>query len=101
MYAGRIVERGTVEQIFAGPAHPYTEGLLASMPRIDRRDDVLYAIRGAPPDPARLPAGCPFHVRCPRATDECRMSLPALEPLWAGRASACHHREEVLRVAHR
>jgi peptide/nickel transport system ATP-binding protein/oligopeptide transport system ATP-binding protein len=101
MYAGRIVERGTVEQIFAGPAHPYTEGLLTSMPRIDRRDGVLYAIPGTPPNPARLPTGCPFHLRCPRATDPCRLSLPPLEPLPAGRASACHHREEVLGAAHR
>jgi oligopeptide/dipeptide ABC transporter ATP-binding protein len=101
MYAGRIVERGTVEQIFAGPGHPYSEGLLASMPRVDRHDDVLYTIPGAPPNPARLPAGCPFHLRCPRATEVCRAVLPALEPLPAGRASACHHREEVLHAAHR
>jgi peptide/nickel transport system ATP-binding protein/oligopeptide transport system ATP-binding protein len=100
MYAGRIVERATVEQIFAGPAHPYTEGLLASMPRIDRRDDELYAIPGSPPNPARLPTGCPFHLRCPRADDGCRAILPALEPLPAGRASACHHREELLHVSH-
>ncbi|OZV75189.1 methionine ABC transporter ATP-binding protein [Micromonospora echinospora] len=96
MYAGRIVERGSVGQIFAGPAHPYTEGLLASMPRVDRRDEVLYAIPGAPPNPARLPTGCPFHLRCPRVTDECRVTLPPLETLPAGRASACHHHEEVL-----
>ncbi|MGA3490323.1 ABC transporter ATP-binding protein [Micromonosporaceae bacterium DT55] len=99
MYAGRIVERGTVEQIFAGPAHPYTEGLLASMPRVDRRDERLYAIPGAPPNPARLPAGCPFHLRCPRATDECRLTLPPLLALPADRASACHHHEEVLGAA--
>ncbi|MGX7672638.1 ABC transporter ATP-binding protein [Plantactinospora sp. DSM 117369] len=98
MYAGRIVERATVQQIFAGPAHPYTEGLLASMPRIDRRDEELYAIPGAPPNPARLPSGCPFHLRCPRADDVCRATLPALEPLPEGRASACHHREELLHV---
>ncbi|MGA3524907.1 ABC transporter ATP-binding protein [Melissospora conviva] len=99
MYAGRIVERGTVEQIFAGPAHPYTEGLLASMPRVDRRDERLYAIPGAPPNPARLPAGCPFHLRCPRATDECRLTLPPLLALPADRFSACHHHEEVLGAA--
>ncbi|NBE79982.1 ABC transporter ATP-binding protein [Micromonospora rubida] len=101
MYAGRLVEQGTVEQIFDGPAHPYTEGLLASMPRVDRRDDVLYAIPGAPPNPARLPAGCPFHLRCPRATDECRTALPLLEALPANRASACHHHEEVLGATRR
>ncbi len=101
MYAGRIVERGTVEQIFTGPAHPYTEGLLASMPRVDRRDETLYAIPGAPPNPARLPAGCPFHLRCPRVTDECRVTLPPLLALPAARASACHHREEVLGATHR
>ncbi|MBO4204858.1 ABC transporter ATP-binding protein [Micromonospora echinofusca] len=101
MYAGRLVERGTVEQIFDGPAHPYTEGLLASMPRVDRRDEQLYAIPGAPPNPARLPTGCPFHLRCHRVTDECRTDLPVLEPLPAGRASACHHRTEVLRATQR
>ncbi|MFI9639098.1 ABC transporter ATP-binding protein [Micromonospora sp. NPDC051925] len=101
MYAGRIVERGTVEQIFDGPAHPYTEGLLASMPRIDRRDEQLYAIPGAPPNPARLPGGCPFHLRCPRLTEECRIVLPPLEPLPRGRASACHHRTEVLHATQR
>ncbi|MER7008203.1 ABC transporter ATP-binding protein [Dactylosporangium sp. NPDC000555] len=101
MYAGRIAERATVEQIFAGPAHPYTEGLLASMPRIDRRDEELYAIPGAPPNPARLPAGCPFHLRCPRADDVCRSTLPPLSPLPSGRASACHHREELLHASHR
>jgi len=101
MYAGRIVERGTVEQIFARPAHPYTEALLASMPRLDRRDDVLYAIPGTPPNPARLPDGCPFHPRCSRAIDECRVSLPTLQPLSAGRASACHYWEEVLSAADR
>ncbi|WP_405431495.1 ABC transporter ATP-binding protein [Micromonospora sp. NBC_00617] len=101
MYAGRIVERGTVEQIFAGPAHPYTEGLLASMPRVDRRDEQLYAIPGVPPNPARLPAGCPFHPRCPRATDECLGTLPPLRALPANRASACHHHEEVLGATQR
>ncbi|WP_328345380.1 ABC transporter ATP-binding protein [Micromonospora sp. NBC_00421] len=101
MYAGRIVERGTVEQIFDGPAHPYTEGLLASMPRIDRRDEQLYAIPGAPPNPARLPGGCPFHLRCLRLTEECRIVLPPLEPLPLGRASACHHRTEVLHATRR
>ncbi|MBL6275079.1 ABC transporter ATP-binding protein [Micromonospora fiedleri] len=101
MYAGRIVERGTVEQIFAGPAHPYTEGLLASMPRVDRRDEQLYAIPGAPPNPARLPTGCPFHLRCPRATDECLVTLPPLHALPAHRASACHHHEEVLGATQR
>jgi oligopeptide/dipeptide ABC transporter ATP-binding protein len=101
MYAGRIVERGTVEQIFAGPAHPYTEGLLASMPRVDRRDESLYAIPGAPPNPADLPSGCPFHLRCPRLTDECRTTPAPLLSLPAGRASACHHREEVLGAHHR
>ncbi|GAA1548896.1 ABC transporter ATP-binding protein [Dactylosporangium maewongense] len=101
MYAGRLVERATVEQVFGGPAHPYTEGLLASMPRVDRRDEELYAIPGAPPNPARLPAGCPFHPRCPRADDTCRSTLPPLSPLPHGRASACHHREELLHVSHR
>ena len=70
MYGGRQVERGTVDQIFYEPRHPYTEGLLASLPRLDRRSDKtnrLHRIKGQPPSLIFLPPGCAFHPRCPMA----------------------------------
>src|SRR5436305_7147971 len=68
MYAGRIVEEGRTEDVFARPEHPYTWSLLRSIPRLDAEDDeVLKAIAGSPPDMTRLPAGCKFHPRCPFA----------------------------------
>jgi oligopeptide transport system ATP-binding protein len=77
MYAGRLVEEGTTDEVFARPLHPYTRGLLASMPRIDTPPGaVLEAIPGLPPDLGDLPAGCPFHPRCPLAGDRCRREHP-------------------------
>lgn len=64
MYLGRVVEQGTVEQIFYAPQHPYTRALLASLPRMEQRRDWLATMRGAVPDPYRQPPGCPFHPRC-------------------------------------
>ncbi|GAB3972122.1 ABC transporter ATP-binding protein [Actinoallomurus acanthiterrae] len=90
MYGGRIVETGTVADVFAAPAHPYTRDLLRAMPRLDdvagRR---LFAIPGQPPDPATLPQGCAFHPRCARAEDTCRTTRPALTSLDGGREAAC------------
>ena len=77
MYAGRIVESGTVREIFNTPAHPYTRALLESIPRLGDAQERLAAIDGQPPDPAALPAGCAFHPRCPKAMDRCRESDPA------------------------
>ena len=91
LYGGRIMESGPVEQVFAAPRHPYTQGLLNAVPRLDRDDEDLPAIPGDPPDAQRLPAGCPFAERCPRADERCRRVLPALESFAAGRAAACHH----------
>jgi oligopeptide transport system ATP-binding protein len=76
---------------------PYTEGLMASIARVDQKGQRLNPIVGAPPDLANLPNGCPFHPRCPRATDRCRRELPALLEVVPGRRSACHYRDEVLR----
>lgn len=77
MYAGRIVERAQVNALFSDPKHPYTEGLLHSIPRLDSSDvDRLYSISGAPPDLTDLPAGCPFEQRCDRAMPVCREKLP-------------------------
>jgi oligopeptide/dipeptide ABC transporter ATP-binding protein len=79
MYAGRIVETGAVDEIFARPAHPYTRGLLASIPTIQtNRHLPLCAIEGSVPSPASLPAGCSFAPRCPLAIPACRAAMPAL-----------------------
>ncbi len=95
MYAGKIVERAPVHELYADPRHPYTEGLLASIPRIDRKGQELYAIKGLPPTLTRIPSGCPFHPRCPYARDQCRVEEPPPYPVAPGRQSACHYWEEV------
>ena len=77
MYAGRIVERGDAVGVFHHQNHPYTRGLLACLPRLDRRLD-LTPIGGAPPSLHRLPAGCAFHPRCPMAIERCRTEVPEL-----------------------
>ena len=96
MYAGRIVEEGEVGDVFRNPAHPYTEGLMASIPRVTQKGQRLLPIKGAPPNLARIPSGCPFHPRCPRQQDRCTTEVPPLEPVRAGRTSACHYAEDVL-----
>ena len=102
MYAGSIVESGRAEDIFARPSHPYTRGLLQAVPRLDdRRDRRLIPIEGAPATPASRPAGCPFHPRCPYATDACKTGeRPTLRPCGeSGHASACiFSREELDRL---
>ncbi|MEU5093204.1 ABC transporter ATP-binding protein [Streptomyces sp. NPDC020996] len=96
MYAGRIVERAPVHDIYKAPAHPYTRGLLESVPRLDRKGGELYAIRGLPPNPVDVPPGCPFSPRCPMARDVCRTDAPALYEVSEGRRSACHFWRECL-----
>ncbi|MFT2019117.1 ABC transporter ATP-binding protein [Streptomyces sp. 796.1] len=96
MYAGRIVETAPVHDLYRAPAHPYTRGLLDSIPRVDQRGQELYAIKGLPPNLMHIPAGCPFHPRCPRARDVCRVDRPPLYEVAPGRASACHFWEETL-----
>ena len=76
MYAGRIVEHGTLEDIFEATAHPYTEGLFGSLPNIQNRTARLKPIPGLMPDPTNLPTGCPFHPRCKYATELCSQRLP-------------------------
>ncbi len=79
MYAGKIIERGTADEIYEMPRHPYTRGLLGSVPRLDvDREDRLASIEGMPPDLDRLPPGCAFVPRCPHADDQCRASVPPL-----------------------
>ena len=97
MYAGRIVETGATDAVFGAPAMPYTEGLMASIARVDQKGQRLNPIVGAPPNLADLPSGCPFHPRCPRVTDYCPTALPPLLEVAPGRRSACHYADEVLR----
>jgi len=100
MYGGRIVESGSVHEIFSRPRHPYTVGLLRSMPRIDIVDSRLVPIPGQPPSPAQLPAGCTFHPRCAIGNDRprCASEDPALQSVSEGHASACHFSGEVARL---
>ena len=95
MYGGRIVETGEVADIFRTPRHPYTVGLLHSLPRLDIVADRLVPIPGQPPAPARLPSGCAFHPRCPIARPRCAAEGPPLLELTEGRATACHFPDEV------
>jgi oligopeptide transport system ATP-binding protein len=95
MYAGRIVEEGPVDRIFAKSGHPYTRGLLASVPRADDARPVLAAIPGNPPDPSRLPPGCAFHPRCVLAEEVCRERRPDLRVLVGGHRAACLFADEV------
>jgi oligopeptide/dipeptide ABC transporter ATP-binding protein len=90
MYAGRIVERGTAREIYGDPRHPYTLGLLRSVPRLDEpRRAKLEPIPGQPPDLARLPPGCTFVTRCRFALSRCRDERPTLDELSPGHRSAC------------
>lgn len=97
MYAGRVVESGTVERIFADPRHPYTQGLLASLPRVDDEVGRLTRIAGQAPSLVELPSGCPFHPRCPygRLPDPCASELPDLRPVSSDHLSACHFAGEL------
>ena len=94
MYAGRMVESGPAKPLFAHPHHPYTVGLLRSVPRLDEpRGTTLQTIAGLPPYLAHLPPGCSFAPRCWLADDECWQSVPELFTTEPGRASACFHRD--------
>ncbi|MFF5785205.1 ABC transporter ATP-binding protein [Streptomyces sp. NPDC012693] len=99
MYAGRIVEHAPVHEIYKAPAHPYTRGLLDSIPRLDQKGQELYAIKGLPPNLLNIPPGCAFNPRCPLARDRCRTEVPPLYEVTESpvpRASACHFWKECL-----
>jgi peptide/nickel transport system ATP-binding protein len=89
MYAGEIVERAPVEELFASPQHPYTVGLLGSIPRLDRRTSHLATIEGMVPNMTKPPSGCRFAARCPFVEDACIRMRPALAELSAGHWSRC------------
>jgi oligopeptide/dipeptide ABC transporter ATP-binding protein len=89
MYAGRLVESGSVLSVFNAPAHPYTKALLNSIPRMNDRDQRLTAIAGQPPDLAALPRGCAFAPRCPQSLDRCRGEAPPAFDLGEGRMARC------------
>lgn len=96
MYAGRIVEQADVNDIYARPGHPYTKGLLDSIPRLDLKGLELSAIGGLPPNLMHIPPGCSFNPRCKMAQDICRSERPELLDVGHHRKSACHFTQEVL-----
>jgi oligopeptide transport system ATP-binding protein len=97
MYAGRIVEQADVFDVYARPAHPYTKGLLESIPRVDLKGQELAAIGGLPPNLMAIPDGCPFHPRCRYAQDVCTEGPPPpLREVGPHRGAACHFAEIVL-----
>ena len=96
MYAGKIVEEGPTEEVFADPQHPYTQGLLRSVPRLDEdRQEQLVAIPGLPPDLSALPGGCPFHPRCDFASERCKAEYPEIVRFSEQRWAACWEAEAV------
>ena len=98
MYAGRAVERASIDTLFERPSQPYTMGLLGAVPKPHvAAEHRLVPIKGNPPSLAAIPAGCPFSPRCPMATDECRKTEPELLPIEAGEGHlvSCHHMVEI------
>ena len=95
MYLGRIVESAPVEEVFARANHPYTQALLAEVPRIDARKHRFTAITGEIPSPLNPPPGCHFHPRCPHAMPRCSAEMPRLREIAPGHRSACHLNDRV------
>ena len=91
MYASKIAEKASVENIFAEPLHPYTQGLLRSLPKLGSRQERLEVIGGTVPDPLHFPSGCKFHPRCPtgHGDKQCQNNEPALKEVSPGRYAAC------------
>jgi len=100
MYAGRIVEIGPVQEVIHNPQHPYTAGLMASIPTLGQDVERLAQIEGSMPRLNAIPAGCPFNPRCPRVFDRCRVERPQLMPAGKSRAACWLHVEETEGVAH-
>ncbi|MEM6906502.1 MAG: ABC transporter ATP-binding protein [Pseudomonadota bacterium] len=90
MYLGRVVEEGPAEALFQAPNHPYTQALIAEVPRLDQRRRQFAPIKGEIPSPLAPPPGCHFHPRCPQAAERCARDIPALREIAPERRSACH-----------
>jgi len=90
MYAGKVAERGKPAELFQHTSHPYTKGLIESIPRLDTTLERLTPIAGSPPDPANLPSGCPFHARCSYVKDICRTDYPQQRERSASHNFRCH-----------
>jgi oligopeptide transport system ATP-binding protein len=94
MYGGSVMEEAPTESLFRNPSHPYTRALLACLPRLDQNTERLSPIQGNPPDLNNRPSGCPFHPRCPEATDICKTSFPEPVERGEGHRAYCWHAEE-------
>ena len=90
MYLGRVVESAPTEELFGAPNHPYTQALIANIPRIEARKRRFTAVKGEIPSPINPPSGCHFHPRCPFAFNRCRTERPPLKEIAPARWSACH-----------
>jgi peptide/nickel transport system ATP-binding protein len=90
MYLGRVVEQAPAGEVFARANHPYTQSLLASVPRIEARKRAFVTVKGEIPSPLNPPSGCHFHPRCPHAFARCVAEVPALREIAPGHFSACH-----------
>ncbi len=89
MYAGSVIEYGSVEKLYTAPKHPYTKGLFASIPTLDADEDSLHVIKGSPPNPVDLPTGCKFHPRCEFATERCKSECPSMIDVDNAHSVAC------------
>jgi len=96
MYAGEIVEEGAVNDIFYRTLHPYTLGLIQSVPKLNREQDRLISIDGEPPNLIKPPSGCKFHPRCHFATEKCKVEAPMLVEYEPGHSAACWHTDKVI-----
>jgi peptide/nickel transport system ATP-binding protein len=96
MYLGRVVETAPTETLFAKAVHPYSQALLAEVPRITTEKRTFHPIKGEIPSPLNPPSGCHFHPRCPHATERCKTEIPALRPVAPNRTAACHYADEML-----
>ena len=94
IYAGEVVERGTLEQVYSRVCHPYTQGLFDSLPDLDEESDRLKTIQGMMPDPSDLPAGCKFHPRCPHCMERCKTECPPVTEVEPGHKVRCWLMEE-------
>ena len=99
MYAGRAMESGPANELFASPQHPYTWGLLRSMPTVEVRLNELVAIEGTPPSLVAVPSGCAFHPRCPHSFAPCSTELPELRALPGGHLDRCHLSSQIKSAA--